>query len=459
MAIGDFVKQYDDVSLYYGKSNSDVSKIYDVTQDVFKVNDLEAGSITDLMDLSADPPVGTGVGVSNDGSLVVLAAGSSNGLGVMLYDGNTDSMITNNMFQDYSPNYGFDEFMVEVSPDNSRIAVGAAVNGEIFILDSSLNLINAFTQHVGDSPDPGMFPTVSDMHFIENNTILSGGISIKVWNTEDLNVSRDYTVLNNANVVGHRFNVINEAMVSGLFMSAMDGSFTLATVDLSNGTLTPNTDIDVSGYDVDRVKIKGGYLYGFTNTQIDIISLNNFEAVSILLGGSRTGNEIRSLFLGEGFVGASDYLSSSEPVNIRVFEAPSESGEEQEQIFELFNAQAGSPEVTLAVALDNEIQEIEINESVDILPEAPNIVTLFNDTGAFETVMYSGKDFSTNKLTNVTRGFQGEAQSWAIDTKIARLITAYDFDVIKKKFDELNEFNKAFDLMRDKSGILKVTTI
>jgi hypothetical protein len=228
---------------------------------------------------------------------------------------------------------------------------------------------------------------------------------------------------------------------------------------LSNGTLTPNTDIDVSGYDVNRVKIKGGYLYGFTNTQIDIISLNNFEAVSILLGGSRTGNEIRSLFLGEGFVGASDYLSSSEPVNIRVFEAPSESGEEQEQIFELFNAQAGSPEVTLAVALDNEIQEIEINESVDILPEVPNIVTLFDDTGAFETVMYSGKDSSTNKLTNVTRGFQGEAQSWAIDTKIARLITAYDFEVIKKKFNDLSEFNTAFDLMRDKSGILKVTTL
>lgn len=99
----------------------------------------------------------------------------------------------------------------------------------------------------------------------------------------------------------------------------------------------------------------------------------------------------------------------------------------------LYPAQINSPLTFLANAIDSTQTTITVNDGTK-LPAAPNIATIGTGENA-ETILYTGK--SGNDLTGVTRGFEGTAQSWGINTAIARVFTAYDYNSVKSNIEEM----------------------
>ena len=107
----------------------------------------------------------------------------------------------------------------------------------------------------------------------------------------------------------------------------------------------------------------------------------------------------------------------------------------------LYPAQVNSPLTFLASAIDSTQTTITVNDATK-LPAAPNIATIGTGENA-ETILYTGK--SGNDLTGVTRGFEGTAQSWGINTAIARVFTAYDYNSVKNNQNNLlNEMTASY---------------
>ena len=102
---------------------------------------------------------------------------------------------------------------------------------------------------------------------------------------------------------------------------------------------------------------------------------------------------------------------------------------------DFYETQSGSPVTTLADSISDTDKDIVVDNG-DKLPDAPNIVTIF-DEDDFETVMYEGT--ASNMLTQCTRGFEGEAQSWPSGTEVARLLTAFDINSLQNMFPHGNE--------------------
>lgn len=92
----------------------------------------------------------------------------------------------------------------------------------------------------------------------------------------------------------------------------------------------------------------------------------------------------------------------------------------------MYPAQISSPGTELGVAATISAKEITLLDASK-LPDAPNVATIGSDETA-EVVLYTGK--TGNKLTGVTRGFQGAAKSWSIGARVARYFTAYDHDAL-----------------------------
>ncbi|MBO2942816.1 hypothetical protein JJQ72_02300 [Paenibacillus sp. F411] len=120
----------------------------------------------------------------------------------------------------------------------------------------------------------------------------------------------------------------------------------------------------------------------------------------------------------------------------------------------MYPAQTNSPGTELAMAVDDVQSVIQVVDG-SILPAAPNLLTIGTDEAA-ETIMYTGK--SGNELTNVTRGFQGTAQSWVAGTKVARYFTAYDHnstvDNIEKLSYGVNGLSSRLDTEHRKDVVL-----
>ena len=107
----------------------------------------------------------------------------------------------------------------------------------------------------------------------------------------------------------------------------------------------------------------------------------------------------------------------------------------------LYPAQVNSPLTFLASAIDSTQTTITVNDATK-LPAAPNIATIGTGENA-ETILYTGK--SGNDLTGITRGFEGTAQSWGINTAIARVFTAYDYNSVKNNQNNLlNEMTASY---------------
>lgn len=103
----------------------------------------------------------------------------------------------------------------------------------------------------------------------------------------------------------------------------------------------------------------------------------------------------------------------------------------------MYSVQTGSPELTLASNIDSTVTTIPLNEDVTQLPDAPNIVTIYNTSEeTWETIKYESVDTANNELETVTRAFEGTAQSWSSGDTVARLLTSYDIATFKDNITE-----------------------
>lgn len=98
----------------------------------------------------------------------------------------------------------------------------------------------------------------------------------------------------------------------------------------------------------------------------------------------------------------------------------------------MYPGQVNSPQTELAAAIDDTQDTIEILNG-EVLPDAPNLAVLGAGEMA-ETVLYGAKE--GNVLSNITRGFQGEARAWSQGTKVARNLTAYDWDSARTNIED-----------------------
>ena len=99
----------------------------------------------------------------------------------------------------------------------------------------------------------------------------------------------------------------------------------------------------------------------------------------------------------------------------------------------MYPGKVNSPQTTLVDEINNTTTMITVTNA-SVLPDAPNIVTLGSDEDA-ETVLYTA--VVGNVLGGITRGFQGTAKAWPIDTPVARLFTEYDYRALSKNIRDL----------------------
>jgi parallel beta-helix repeat protein len=92
---------------------------------------------------------------------------------------------------------------------------------------------------------------------------------------------------------------------------------------------------------------------------------------------------------------------------------------------DMYPAIINSPETTLSQDITDLSSEIVVEDG-NKLPPAPNLATIGYDTAEAETVLYGTK--VGNTLTEVVRGFQGQARPWNSGAVISRMFTAYDHD-------------------------------
>ncbi|MGC5773608.1 tail fiber protein [Paenibacillus pabuli] len=100
----------------------------------------------------------------------------------------------------------------------------------------------------------------------------------------------------------------------------------------------------------------------------------------------------------------------------------------------MYPAAVNSRQTELAEAIDDTQTSFRVLDG-SVLPPAPNLLTLGTDESA-ETVLYTGK--TGNEITGVIRGFESEANSWAIGTKLARYFTAYDHNTFRDNIEDLD---------------------
>lgn len=99
----------------------------------------------------------------------------------------------------------------------------------------------------------------------------------------------------------------------------------------------------------------------------------------------------------------------------------------------MYPAQPNSPQTELASAINATQTTISVLSGA-VLPAAPNLLVIGGGEDA-ETILYTEK--SGNSLTGITRGFQGTAKAWPINTKVGRFFTAYDHDAFKANIEAL----------------------
>jgi hypothetical protein len=122
----------------------------------------------------------------------------------------------------------------------------------------------------------------------------------------------------------------------------------------------------------------------------------------------------------------------------------------------MYSAIVNSPLTNLSSGI-TEAQTTIAVINVSKLPDAPNLATIGTGEDA-ETILYTSKDAGTNTLTGVTRGFQGVAKAWEVDTPIARMFTAYDFTAFKANIESLLLHNHDIDTLNKKTILAELTS-
>lgn len=100
---------------------------------------------------------------------------------------------------------------------------------------------------------------------------------------------------------------------------------------------------------------------------------------------------------------------------------------------EMYAATVNSVYTQLFSAVNSTTTSLIVKDST-VLPTPPTILVLGYDTLEPETVKVT--NMVENELT-IERAFQGTAKAWGLNTKIARIFTAYDFNAFKTNIEEL----------------------
>jgi len=122
---------------------------------------------------------------------------------------------------------------------------------------------------------------------------------------------------------------------------------------------------------------------------------------------------------------------------------------------ELFYPKAGSPEVTITEILSADETTAMSVDNVENLPDAPNIITLF-DSESFESIIYEEIDKNNSQLLNLERGVDGTVKEWPIGTSASRLFTAEDQTRLLSFIKEIELVLKNNDMWR---GFKKITSL
>lgn len=110
---------------------------------------------------------------------------------------------------------------------------------------------------------------------------------------------------------------------------------------------------------------------------------------------------------------------------------------------EMYQAVANSPSTTLAIginAIDTQITLVDVS----VLPEAPNILVLGYDTNYPETCLYTS---IVGNVVTLERGTEGVATVFNIGTKVARVFTAKDYNIVINNIKDLNNKQIALSIV------------
>ena len=101
----------------------------------------------------------------------------------------------------------------------------------------------------------------------------------------------------------------------------------------------------------------------------------------------------------------------------------------------MYNAKVGSPTTVITANLTAGTTTIPVQD-IAALTTAPGLATLLDGAGNQEVILYTG--ISGNDLTGVTRGFEGDARTWATGTFISRRLTAHDVNSLQTNLNDHN---------------------
>ena len=106
----------------------------------------------------------------------------------------------------------------------------------------------------------------------------------------------------------------------------------------------------------------------------------------------------------------------------------------------MYPAVVNSPSTEVLFHVDDSTSEIVVRD-VGVIPSPPNLLTIGYDTPNPETVRLIS--ISDNVLI-VERGFEGNQSSWDVNTKVARVFTAYDFFAFKYNIENIEVDEQSF---------------
>ena len=108
----------------------------------------------------------------------------------------------------------------------------------------------------------------------------------------------------------------------------------------------------------------------------------------------------------------------------------------------MYDAIANSPSTTLTSSINAIVTQIEVVDS-SVFPTAPNLLVLGYNKENPETCLYT--NIVGNTIT-IQRGVEGVAKDFDIDTKVARLFTAKDYNAMVSNIKDLSNSQIALSI-------------
>lgn len=102
---------------------------------------------------------------------------------------------------------------------------------------------------------------------------------------------------------------------------------------------------------------------------------------------------------------------------------------------EMYKGMVNSPQTKLSKAINSADTDIYVKDGL-AFPKGPNLAVIGTDKSA-ETILYSS--VNNDILVGCTRGYQGEAKTWDVNTPIARNFTEADLDAVQENIKSLDE--------------------